>query len=65
VDDYYELKEKVHGEIIDIINQEAANGHDLKENKEAYLLSAIEALIEAKSTGIPENGSYPAAERSL
>jgi len=53
VDDYYELKEKVHGEIIDIINQEAANGHDLKENKEAYLLSAIEALIEAKSTGIP------------
>lgn len=53
VDDYYELKEKVHGEIIDIINQEAANGHDLKENKETYLLSAIEALIEAKSTGIP------------
>lgn len=51
--DYYELKEKVHGEIIDLINQEAANGNDLKDNKEAYLSKTIEALIEAKSAAIP------------
>lgn len=52
-DDYYELKERVHGEIIDLINQEAANGNDLKDNKEAYLLKTIEALIEVKSAAIP------------
>lgn len=51
--DYYELKEKVHGEIIDLINQEAVNGNDLKDNKEAYLLKSIETLIEAKSAAIP------------
>lgn len=51
--DYYELKEKVHGEVIDLINQEAVNGNDLKDNKEAYLLKSIETLIEAKSAAIP------------
>ncbi len=52
-DDYYELKERVHGEIIDLINQEAVNGNDLKDNKEAYILKSIETLIEAKSAAIP------------
>jgi len=51
-DDFSGLKESVHNEIIELINQEAASGNDISENKEEYILKSIEALIDAKSTGI-------------
>jgi len=51
VDDYSSLKENVHNEIIELINQEAASGNDI-DNKEEYILKSIELLIDSKSTGI-------------
>ncbi|WP_304508792.1 CpaF family protein [Anaerotignum sp.] len=52
VDAYYELKEKVHAGIIELINHEVANGNDVTENQEQYLLKSIEGLINANSAGI-------------
>lgn len=52
VDEYYELKEKVHAGIIELINHEVANGNDVTENQEQYLLKSIEGLINANSAGI-------------
>ena len=52
VDEYYELKEKVHAGIIELINHEVANGNDVTGNQEQYLLNAIEGLINANSVGI-------------
>lgn len=51
-DDYSGLKESVHNEIIELINQEAASGNDISENKEEYILKSIEVLIDAKSAGL-------------
>lgn len=52
VDDYSDLKEKVHTEIIERINREAADGNDITENQEEYILKSLEALIEENSAGI-------------
>lgn len=52
VDGYSELKEKVHTEIIELMNREAANGNDIMENQEEYILKSLEILIEENSTGI-------------
>lgn len=52
VDEYCELKEKVHAGIIELINHEVANGNDVAENQKEYLLKSIEGLINANSTGI-------------
>lgn len=52
VDDYSDLKEKVHKEIIELINHEAAGGKDISGNQEEYLLKSIEGLIDANAAGI-------------
>lgn len=52
VDDYSDLKEKVHTEIIELINNEAARGNDITENQEEYLLKSIEGLIDVSVSGI-------------
>lgn len=53
VDDYFDLKEKVHHEMIELINHEAASGNDIAENQEEYLLKSIDSLIEVNAAGIP------------
>lgn len=52
VDDYSDLKEKVHTEIIELINHEVASGNDISGNQEEYLLKSIEGLIDANAAGI-------------
>jgi pilus assembly protein CpaF len=52
VDDHSDLKEKVHTEIIELINHEVASGNDITENQEEYLLKSIEGLIDANAAGI-------------
>ena len=52
VDDYSDLKEKVHAEMIELINHEAANGNEIKGNQEEYLLRSIEGLIDSNAAGI-------------
>ncbi len=52
VDDYSDLKDKVHTQIIEMINHEAAGGKDITGNQEEYLLKSIEGLINANAAGI-------------
>lgn len=54
-DQYAELKDKVHKEIIDIINQEISDNPDLLDNQEAYLRKTLETLIDANSVNMPRN----------
>jgi pilus assembly protein CpaF len=54
-DQYAELKEKVHKEIIDIINQEISDNPDLLDNQEAYLRKTLEGLIDANSVNLPRS----------
>ncbi|MEA4986888.1 MAG: CpaF family protein [Anaerovorax sp.] len=52
IDGYSDLKEKVHKEIIELINREAASGNEIFANQEEYILKSLEVLIEENSTGI-------------
>lgn len=52
IDDYSDLKEKVHTEMIELINHEVAGGKDITGNQEEYLLKSIEGLIDVNATGI-------------
>jgi len=54
-DEYAELKDKVHKEIIEIINQEAAKNNKFADNQEEYILKTLEALIDAKAINITRN----------
>lgn len=52
VDEYADLKEKVHEEIIEIINQDAAKKVDFSKNQEEYLLKNLETIMEGKSVNL-------------
>lgn len=53
VDEYAGLKDKIHGEIIELINQEVADNGKIDGNRETYLLKSIEVLVEEKGSAIP------------
>ena len=55
VDEFADLKDKIHREMIEIINQESGSDQMLSENKEAYLKNALEKLIESKDINIPRS----------
>jgi len=52
LDEFVELKEKIHTEIIEIINLDANNNIDFSDDQEEYLLSAISSLIDTKQVKI-------------
>jgi len=52
-DQYAELKDKVHKEIIDIINNEFSENAEVMENQEEYLRKTLESLIDANSVNMP------------
>lgn len=52
LDEFADLKDKVHKEIIDLINLEASKNNNLIENQEEFLLKTLEALIDSKSMHI-------------
>ncbi len=54
-DEYADLKEKVHREIIEIINQDIANHIDFSSNQEEYLLKNLESIIDGKPINIARN----------
>ncbi|MBR0600012.1 CpaF family protein [Sinanaerobacter chloroacetimidivorans] len=51
-DEYAELKEIIHKEIIEQINLEASGGIPSEENQEEYLLKTLEMLIDEKPVSI-------------
>lgn len=51
-DEYADLKEKIHREIIEQINQDAANHVDISVNQEEYLIKNLETLIDDKPINI-------------
>lgn len=53
VDEYAGLKDKIHGEIIEIINQEVTDNGKIDGNRESYVLKSIEALADDKGSAIP------------
>jgi pilus assembly protein CpaF len=48
VDEYADLKGKVHEEMIELINQDVANHAEISDNQEEYLLKNIEQIIDSK-----------------
>lgn len=55
VDEYAGLKDKIHNDIIELINQEAADNSKFDTNKEEHLLKSIEALVEERGGTIPRS----------
>lgn len=51
-DEYATLKDKLHNEIIEKINQEPAEDSIISQNQEEYLIKTLEILIDEKSVGI-------------
>ncbi len=58
VDEYSVIKDQIHGEIIELVNQEAVEGGKTESNDEAHLLQSIENLVDTKA------GQIPRTERS-
>jgi len=58
VDEYSVIKDQIHGEIIELVNQEAVEGGRNESNDEAHLLQSIENLVDIKA------GQIPRTERS-
>ena len=52
LDEYAELKDKIHNEMIEIINQDANNNINFSEDQEEYLLKTIGSVIDSKSVKI-------------
>lgn len=52
VDEYSELKEKIHGEMIEMINQEIAEKGKIEGNQKDYVFKSIEALVDAKADSV-------------
>ena len=57
-DEYSGLKDKIHREVIELINQEAAESGQFEGTQQAHLLASIELLVDEKGSSIPR------AERS-
>ncbi|MPM05763.1 hypothetical protein SDC9_52058 [bioreactor metagenome] len=53
IDEYSGLKEKIHGEIIEMINQEADNNGRPEVNKEEHIFKSIEVLVDNNGNAIP------------
>jgi pilus assembly protein CpaF len=53
VDEYSGLKDRIHNEIIELVNQEAADKGDLKPDDDEHLMKSIELLVDEKGNSIP------------
>lgn len=55
VDEYSDLKDRIHGEIIELINQDVISKGKTENVKEAYILQSIETLVDENGSAIPRN----------
>ncbi len=53
VDEYSGLKDKIHGEIIEIINQDVFSKGKTQDVKEEYIMQSIETLVDDNGETIP------------
>lgn len=53
VDEYFDLKDKIHGEIIELINHDVFSKGKTEEVKEEYIRQSIETLVD-NETPFPE-----------
>ena len=51
-DEYSELKEKLHAELIEFINSDTSNHAGIGDQKEQYIIDALESLISSKGINI-------------
>ena len=52
-DDRAELKNQVHAEVIDLINRDSDRGHGDGQDKDAFIRSAIESVLNIRAADIP------------
>ena len=52
-DDYAELKSRMHSEVIDLLNRDSAQLREDGEDKEAFIRSAIESVLNIRGEDIP------------
>lgn len=52
IDEYSELKEKLHAELIEFINSDTSTGADSRDHKEDYIINALDSLISSKGIHI-------------
>ena len=52
-DDYAELKSRMHSEVIDLLNRDSAQLREDGEEKEAFIRSAIESVLNLRGEDIP------------
>ena len=55
VDEYFDLKDKIHGEIIELINQDVFSRGKTEEFKEEYIRQSIETLVDENGNTIPRS----------
>lgn len=55
VDEYFDLKDKIHGEIIELINQDVFSRGKTEEVKEEYIRQSIETLVDENGNTIPRS----------
>lgn len=53
VDEYSGLKDRIHNEIIELVNQEATDKGDFKSGDDEHLMRSIELLVDEKGNSIP------------
>ncbi len=53
VDEYSDLKEKIHNEIIELINQDVYSKGKTEGVSEEYIMQSIESLVDGNGTAIP------------
>lgn len=55
VDEYFDLKDKIHGEIIELINHDVFSKGKTEEVKEEYIRQSIETLVDENGNTIPRS----------
>ena len=55
VDEYSDLKEKIHNEIIELINQDVYSKSKTQGIDDEYIMHSIESLVDDNGTAIPRN----------
>lgn len=54
-EEYSALKDKIHNEVIEIVNQESFDKIKAAGNQEEYLIGLIERLVDEKGTAVPRS----------
>ncbi|MEL7606910.1 MAG: CpaF family protein [Sedimentibacter saalensis] len=52
LDEYADLKKKIHNQFIEVVNQQDINLFNIKEEQEKQLLSTMESIVDSRASGL-------------